>query len=167
MMLDSAVAIGARGPALSGACGIRLVRTAEGAAIELAEPGGPTRVSARTSSQDAKRLLGWLDAAADSGDVAPAAATSRPAYFEFQVERPASPLPGSPQPTYPPELRSAKIAGEVLAQFVVDTSGVVELDSFKVLKSTHALFTQAVRQTLPQLRYSPAEVAGRKVRQLV
>ena len=64
-------------------------------------------------------------------------------------------------------LHSANLAGDVLAQFVVDTSGLLELDSFKVLKSTHVLFTQAVRQTLSQLRYSPAEVGGRKVRQLI
>jgi protein TonB len=95
------------------------------------------------------------------------AAPSQPAYFEFQVEKQATPLPGNPQPTYPPMLRSADVAGEVLAQFVVDTSGLVELSSFKVLKSTHDLFTQAVRQTLPKLRYSPAEVGGRKVRQLI
>jgi len=44
---------------------------------------------------------------------------------------------------------------------------MVEQDTFKVLKSTHDLFTQAVRQTLPQMRYSPAVVGGRKVRQLV
>src|SRR5690349_5830778 len=45
-MLDSVVAIGGRGATLIGACGIRLVRTAEGAAIELADPRDPTRVSA-------------------------------------------------------------------------------------------------------------------------
>jgi protein TonB len=165
-----------RGPTLSGACGIRLARTAEGAEIEFAEPGESTRVSARTSSEDAKRLLGWLDAAADAGAVAaqqqpaappPAVAPRGAAYFEFQVEKQASPLPSSAQPTYPPALRSANLPGEVIAQFVVDTSGFVELDSFKVLESTHALFTEAVRQTLSQLRYSPAEVGGRKVRQLV
>jgi TonB family protein len=182
MMLDSAVAIGGRGahelrgPSLSGACGIRLTRTAEGVEIDFGEPGEPTRVSARTSSADAKRLLGWLDAAANAGDVAaqqqlaapaPAVAPRGAAYFEFQVEKPASPLPSSAQPTYPPALRSANLAGEVLAQFVVDTSGFVELDTFKVLKSTHALFTEAVRQALSQFRYSPAEVGGRKVRQLV
>src|SRR5689334_22703929 len=86
----------------------------------------------------------------------PARAPRGPAYFEFQVEKPAAPLPSSAQPTYPPALRSANLAGEVLAQFVVDTSGFVELDTFKVLKSTHTLFTQAVRQALSQFRYSPA-----------
>src|SRR5689334_8740856 len=48
MILDSVVATGGpgarelRGPTLSGVCGIRLVRTAEGTDIELAEPGERT-----------------------------------------------------------------------------------------------------------------------------
>lgn len=171
-ILDSVTVPELRGPALSGACGIRLQRTADGTVIELAEPGKPTRLTARTSLVDAHTLLGWLDAAADDIQQQPAlvpfvATPSRPAYFEFQVEKQATPLPGSPQPPYPSMLRSANVAGEVLAQFVVDTSGMVELDTFKVLKSSHDLFTQAVRQTLPQMRYSPAVVGGRKVRQLV
>ena len=55
----------------------------------------------------------------------------------------------------------------MLAQFVVDTSGRVESGSFKVLKSSHELFTQAVRQALPNMKFLPAEVGGRKVKQLV
>jgi len=176
MVLDSVGAQELRGPALIGACGIRLVRTADGTVIELAEPGKPARLAAHSNLVDAHRLLGWLDAAADAGDAAmhpeptappPAVASSHPAYFEFQVEKQAMPLPGSPQPSYPSMLRAASVTGEVIAQFVVDTSGMVEQDTFKVLKSTHDLFTQAVRQTLPQMRYSPAVVGGRKVRQLV
>ena len=39
-------------------------------------------------------------------------------------------------------LRSANVEGEVLAQFVVDTTGRADMSTFKVLKSTHELFTQ-------------------------
>ena len=39
--------------------------------------------------------------------------------------------------------------------------------SFKVIKSSHDLFTNSVRQVLPQMRFHAAEVGGRKVRQLV
>jgi protein TonB len=88
-------------------------------------------------------------------------------YFEFQVEKVASVAPGQPSPTYPAILQSSGVAGEVLAQFVVDTTGRVDMGSFKVLKSTHDLFTAAVRQNLPRVRYYPAEVGGKKVRQLV
>ena len=40
-------------------------------------------------------------------------------------------------------------------------------DSFKVLKSSHQLFTQAVKDALPMMLFRPAEVGGEKVRQLV
>lgn len=88
-------------------------------------------------------------------------------YFDFQVEKPAGSVPGSPGPRYPDILRQGGVEGEVLAQFVVDTTGRVEVASFRVLRSTHALFEQAVRSALPRMRFLPAEVGGRKVRQLV
>lgn len=88
-------------------------------------------------------------------------------YFEFQVDRSVRQVPGIGGVKYPDMLRPAKVEGEVLAQFVVDTSGVYERDTFKVLKSSHELFTQAVRDALPLMRFTPAEVGGAKVRQLV
>ena len=89
------------------------------------------------------------------------------ALFEFQVEKPVRPLPGAGGPPYPKELREANIEGEVLAQFVVDTTGRVEPGSFRALRSTHHEFVLAVRTSLSGLRFKPAEVGGRKVRQLV
>ena len=88
-------------------------------------------------------------------------------YFEFQVEKQVAPAPGNPPPRYPDMLRSANVEGEVLAQFVVDTTGRVDMSQFKVLKSSHDLFTSAVRQHLSVSRYYPAEIGGRKVKQLV
>ena len=88
-------------------------------------------------------------------------------YFEFQVEKQVSPYPGNPAPRYPDMLRSANVEGEVLAQFVVDTTGRADMNSFKVLKSTHDLFTNAVKASLPNMKFYPAEVGGRRVKQLV
>ena len=87
-------------------------------------------------------------------------------FFEFQVEKPVVPNGGS-TPRYPDILRSAGVEGEVLAQFVVDTSGRVEMPTFKVLRSSHDLFISAVRQALPGMKFIPAEVGGRRVKQLV
>ena len=64
-------------------------------------------------------------------------------------------------------LRSANVEGEVLAQFVVDTTGRADMGTFKVLKSSHDLFTNSVRAALPQMRFYAAEIGGRKVKQLV
>jgi protein TonB len=88
-------------------------------------------------------------------------------YFEFQVEKPVVQAPGSPGPRYPEMLKSANVEGTVMAQFVVDTTGRVEAGSFKVLKSDHDLFTQAVKSALPNMKFLPAEVGGRRVKQLV
>ena len=90
-----------------------------------------------------------------------------PAYFEFQVEKAAGPRPGNSAPRYPDILREAKIEGEVLAQFVVDTLGHPDMDTFKVLKSTHDLFTNTVKESLPNMAFSPALVGGRPVKQLI
>lgn len=88
-------------------------------------------------------------------------------YFEFQVEKQVAQIPGSINLRYPDMLRSANVEGEVLAQFVVDTTGRVESNSVKILKSSHDLFTNAVQQALRTARYYPAEIGGRKVKQLV
>ncbi len=88
-------------------------------------------------------------------------------YFEFQVERPASMLDDSPKPKYPAVLESSGIAGEVQAQFVVSSSGKADMSSFKVLKSSNELFTQAVKNVLPRMRFSPAQIGGKPVNQLV
>jgi TonB family protein len=88
-------------------------------------------------------------------------------YFEFQADRPARPDPDNRPPHFPDMLRSAHLEGTVLAQFVVDTTGLVELSTFKVLSSTHELFTAAVKDALPAMRFTPAEAGGMKVRQLV
>ncbi|HSJ63872.1 MAG TPA: energy transducer TonB [Gemmatimonadaceae bacterium] len=88
-------------------------------------------------------------------------------YFEFQVEKPALAREGNPQPRYPEMLRSAGIEGEVIAQFVVNEDGRADMSTFKSLSSSHAQFTAAVRAALPQMRFYPAEVGGRKVKQLV
>lgn len=87
--------------------------------------------------------------------------------FDFQVEKPAQANPSNNPPTYPNQLRAANIEGQVVAKFVVDTSGRADMRTFEILKSDHELFTNAVRNSLPSMRFFPAEVGGRKVKQLV
>jgi len=94
-------------------------------------------------------------------------ANTNQTYFEFQVEKPAEMLQDSPKPKYPSVLESSGIAGEVQAQFVVSSGGKADMDSFKVLKSTNELFTQAVKNVLPRMRFSPAMIGGKPVNQLV
>jgi hypothetical protein len=88
-------------------------------------------------------------------------------YFDFQVEKQAGLLPSSGQPVYPVPLRLANVSGEVLGQFVVDTTGLADISTFKPLKSTNLWFTASVLGALPKMRFKPAEIKGRKVRELV
>lgn len=88
-------------------------------------------------------------------------------YFEFQVEKPVRTVPGSPQPHYPPAMKKANVSGEVLAQFVVNTDGRADMSTFKVLKADHQEFADAVKATLPDMRFYPAEIRGTKVMQMV
>lgn len=93
--------------------------------------------------------------------------TNDQTFFEFQVEKPASMLDDSPKPRYPAVLESSGIAGEVQAQFVVVESGRADIDTFKVLRSSNDLFTQAVKNVLPRMHFSPALIGGKPVKQLV
>jgi protein TonB len=69
----------------------------------------------------------------------------------------------SGKPRYPDALRQAGVDGSVVIQFTVDTLGRVDMQSVKVLNSTHAMFTDAVRQSLGAFRFKPAEVNGKRV----
>ena len=83
------------------------------------------------------------------------------------VDRRVVPFPRNPAPDYPPILRTAGLEGAVLITFVVDTAGRVEEESLRVIETTHPQFAEAVRRWLPRTRYTPAEIHGGRVRQLV
>jgi protein TonB len=93
--------------------------------------------------------------------------TGEVTYFAAQVDRPVVQIAGTAVPDYPEQLSAAMIEGEVRVQFVVDTTGRAELESFKVLRSPHALFSDAVRKALVRMRFKPAEAGSLKVRQIV
>ncbi len=84
-----------------------------------------------------------------------------------QVDKPVAVLPGTAGPAYPETLRAAGIEGHVMAQFVVDSTGRVDLSSVSVLDSQHPLFSAAVRSALARMRFLPAEARGAPVAQLV
>ena len=96
---------------------------------------------------------------------APARSAAAP-FFDFQVERQAKRV-DTTVPEYPSVLGNANLQGRVVAQFVVDTLGIPDTASFKIILSTHALFSESVHKILPLLRYTPALVGNRPVKQLV
>lgn len=120
-------------------------------------PGGPTPA---TADADLARIQWSLpgDAEASTGET----------YFEYQVEEPArQQVSDGVGPRYPAEARRLGLEGEVLAQFVVDTTGRV-VGPVRLLRSTGShLFADAVIDALPHMRFLPARVGGKAVRQLV
>ncbi|MDQ6769249.1 MAG: TonB family protein, partial [Gemmatimonadota bacterium] len=87
-------------------------------------------------------------------------------YMEFQVEKPVEKI-GGDAPEYPSSLRQSGVEGQVLAQFVVNESGRYEAGTLKILNSSNPAFTAAVKDALPRMRFSAAQIGGKKVQQLV
>lgn len=122
-------------------------------------------IAAPVAPSDAHRCD--MDCFPRPGDVAgdTIAATDGPR-SENEVDKPAVLLPAI-APKYPDMLRQAGVEGRVVAEFVVDTLGRVEMGSVRITSATHPLFASAVTASLSRLRFLPAESAGHRVRQLV
>ena len=89
------------------------------------------------------------------------------AFNSFEVDVEVVAIAGTVRPQYPDMLRSSGTEGQVIAQFIVNEKGRADRKSFKVVSSTHALFSDAVSRALPQMRFKPAKIAGKPVSQLV
>ena len=87
-------------------------------------------------------------------------------YTESQVEKQVEKI-GGEAPEYPTALRESGVEGSVLAQFVVNQSGRYESGTLKILSSSNPAFSAAVKDALPRMKFSAAQIGGRKVEQLV
>jgi TonB-like protein len=67
---------------------------------------------------------------------------------------------GQHRPFYPDILRQTGFSGEVLLRYVVDTFGRSPVAGMAVLRSSHELFTAAVRNVMPRQRFEPPRRAG-------
>jgi TonB family protein len=88
-------------------------------------------------------------------------------YSILSLEESAVRTEGSAAPIYPPELIEKGVEGAVLTRFVIDTTGRADTTTLEIVQATHLLFVQSVRTAVPGMRFSPAMVQGRKVRQVV
>jgi periplasmic protein TonB len=100
------------------------------------------------------------------GDIGKAAGDDHGPYMEFQVEKAVEKI-GGDAPVYPESLKSSGIEGTVMAQFVVNESGRYEAGTLKILSSSNPGFTAAVKDALPRMKFSAAQIGGKKVQQLV
>jgi protein TonB len=98
---------------------------------------------------------------------APAIGGADSAFSVLDVDSAVTRHPWSAAPSYPAEMLKKKLEGTVFVRYVVDTSGFADAGSFEVLRSTNDEFTAAVRSALPDMRFNPARIGRRRVRQLV
>lgn len=130
-----------------------------------ARPVAPTKVPTTTPPIDPNAQA---TVEPDAGAATTVAGSGTPGAFNaFQVDEEVVAMAGGVQPRYPDMLRSSGTEGQVIAQFVVNEKGRADRKTFRVLSSTHALFTNSVSQALPQMRFKPAKIGGKPVSQLV
>jgi TonB family protein len=70
----------------------------------------------------------------------------------------------SPPLRYPEMLRQAGMEGRIMVEAVLDTLGVVERGSLRVVQGAHALFEAEAVAVVAASRYRAARVGGRAVR---
>ena len=88
-------------------------------------------------------------------------------HFPADVTRQAAIALGSAGPRYPTAMREMLVRGSVSVAFIVDSNGQPVVSSLQVVVSTDEAFTQAVREGLPKMRFTAAEVNGRQVGQVM
>ena len=92
--------------------------------------------------------------------------TGNQVYLESVVEEKPEVLSG-PAPQYPELLRQAGIAGRVVVEAIIDSTGRAEPSSIKVVTSPHPGFEQPAKNYIRSALFRPARVHGRAVRVLV
>ena len=89
------------------------------------------------------------------------------AYIAANVDRTAESSGANPKPTYPPELLNRLVEASFSVYFVVDTTGRIDTTTIQVPPSVDRRFAKAVLDVLPRWHFVPAEIRGRRVRQLM
>jgi TonB family protein len=154
--------------------GITFVRQSTNAAsrYEIVGEDGEYKGSVEVSFDSAQKILANLRGVGRYFAPQPPPASVAPhapgaPFFVFEVQRQAVPRPGQTGPRYPRAAVRQRVSGEVLAQFVVDTTGRVDMSKFRILHSSDQVFSDAVREAIPAERFFPAEREGQLVPELL
>jgi len=84
-------------------------------------------------------------------------------YTADQVDEPVQ-IIAQPEPHYPKALQDSLISARVVLRFVVDTTGHVDPNSFRVVSTTHEGFVEAAQETMLKSIFRSARLRGRPVR---
>jgi hypothetical protein len=141
--------------------------------ISLAEGSG---IGPGPTALDASRPITLAEHSPVAGQKAVDSVTAAPVVGEehgdsiftiLEVDSAVVRSQASAAPAYPLDLLTKHVEGMVMARYVVDTTGFADPESFVVLSSTNDGFIRAVRDALPYMRFSPAKIGTKRVRQIV
>jgi TonB family protein len=93
-------------------------------------------------------------------------AESLGAFALLDVDSGAVRDPHSAAPSYPADMEARGINGLVKVRFVVDSTGLVDPSTIKILETTNESFARAVRAAMPDMRFRPAMIGTHPVRQM-
>jgi protein TonB len=102
-----------------------------------------------------------------SGAARPLERLANGAYASADVEKVVAELGTNPRPRYPSRLQDEQVEASFVVRYVVDSTGRVDRRTFEFPATTHRLLVKSVRDALVRSRFIPAELGGRRVRQLV
>jgi len=137
---------------------------AEGAGLERASPTGP---------EPGKPGLAFAAKPGDRGtDQVESVDSRRFASYDTvfsiaEVDSAVAIDPSSAAPVYPAALQKLGIEGSVMVRYVVDSLGMADIATLKIVRSTRIEFAIAVREALPHMRFTPARMGAKAVPQLV
>lgn len=73
----------------------------------------------------------------------------------------------SAAPEYPENMALRRVEGAAVLRFVIDSTGLIDMSTVRVMSATHSAFARAVLEAMPKMKFRPASIAGRPVRLLV
>lgn len=88
------------------------------------------------------------------------------AFSVIDVDSAAERDPLSAAPAYPKDLLARNIEGYATLRFVVDSTGLIDLSTIRLIEATHPMFAKAVQEAMPRMRFRPAKMGPNAVRQL-
>ena len=73
----------------------------------------------------------------------------------------------SAAPEYPQTMALRRVEGAAVLRFVIDSTGLIDMSTVRVMSVTHSAFARAVLEAMPNMKFRPASIAGHPVRLLV
>jgi TonB family protein len=141
----------------------------EAAGSPRGEPGGvPVEVKENATLGEAVRPQ-QIAPAVELNDLTrlQIAAQAVGAFTVIDVDSAAERDPLSAAPAYPAAMLEKQIEGAAMMRFVVDSTGLIDLKSIAVQRTSHPEFAKAVQEAMPRMRFRPAVMGANPVRQLV